>query len=228
MRSQAPRKRKKRRTGRPKKRDYFNWRKALRNNNMVGWIVVLAVVFLAILLVNALEVRRSNRGAISRVHSRTLFRPTEIPEGTPDHLRPIINRVAREVGMCPCLITEIMRQESRFNPRAQSSAGAMGLMQVTPEAMRDLRLKGRFTGDVWDPYANVRMGAEYYRLLETHYLRGVPRPRGITLRQASLAAYNAGPTRTIRMLQRERRLPGNAETRNYVEVIERRLGDNGC
>ena len=44
----------------------------------------------------------------------------------------LIEKVANEYNLSPDLISAIIREESRFNKKAVSSAGARGLMQVMP------------------------------------------------------------------------------------------------
>ena len=44
------------------------------------------------------------------------------------------SQIARKYGLDPALVKAIVYEESFFNPRAQSSQKAVGLMQVTPIA----------------------------------------------------------------------------------------------
>ncbi len=75
--------------------------------------------------------------------------------------------------------------ESRFNPRAISSAGAFGLAQVMPKTARifdpDLAAE-----DLFDSEINLRIGFRYLRAMMDKY--------GGDLSLA-LLAYNRGPTR---------------------------------
>jgi soluble lytic murein transglycosylase-like protein len=121
------------------------------------------------------------------------------------------------------LVYAIVRQESRFNPLALSRAGAVGLMQLMPEAAAraagDDKLKADMS-PLLDPAFNLRVGQDYLTWLME---RGV----GYDLLR-TVAAYNGGPG----MLQRTTRtLGGDAdtllvieclpalETRNYVEKV---------
>lgn len=121
------------------------------------------------------------------------------------------------------LVYAITYQESRFNPMAVSPAGAVGLMQLMPEAAAraagDDKLKADMS-PLFDPAFNLRVGQDYFTwLLE----RGV----GYDLLRA-VAAYNGGPgtlQKTARMLGDEADslmiiecLP-SLETRNYVEKV---------
>jgi len=137
----------------------------------------------------------------------------------------IVNIAARDAGVDPKLVHAIIHAESRYNPQAKSEAGAKGLMQLTPIAIRELREKNKFVGDPWDSHDNVRMGIAYYKLLKEYYLQGVTLPEHITKREAALAAYNAGPTLTLVTLRNHGRLPGNKETKDYVRKIMAALGE---
>jgi soluble lytic murein transglycosylase-like protein len=121
------------------------------------------------------------------------------------------------------LVYAIVRQESRFNPMALSRAGAVGLMQLMPEAAAraagDDKLKTDMS-PLFDPAFNLRVGQDYVTWLME---RGV----GYDILRA-VAAYNGGPG----MLQKTAaQLGGEAdsllvieclpalETRNYVEKV---------
>lgn len=122
------------------------------------------------------------------------------------------------------LVYAIVRQESRFNPTAVSSAGAVGLMQLMPEAAAraagDDKLKADMS-PLFDPAFNLRVGQDYLTWLME---RGV----GYDILR-TVAAYNGGPgtlTRTAQMLGDDaddplmliESLPAQ-ETRNYVEKV---------
>lgn len=121
------------------------------------------------------------------------------------------------------LVYAIVRQESRFNPQAVSPAGAVGLMQVMPEAAAraagDDKLKADMS-PMFDPAFNLRVGQDYVTWLME---RGV----GYDILR-TVAAYNGGPgtlLKTAKMVGEEadslmliESLPSQ-ETRNYVEKV---------
>jgi len=121
------------------------------------------------------------------------------------------------------LVYAIVRQESRFNPLAISPSGAMGLMQLMPEAAAraagDDKLKADTT-PLLDPAFNLRVGQDYVTWLME---RGV----GYDILR-TVAAYNGGPgtlLKTAKMLGDDADslliiecLPA-LETRNYVEKV---------
>jgi len=88
----------------------------------------------------------------------------------------------------PTLVLAIMREESRFNPRAKSEAAARGLLQFIITTARDI---GRDAGlvdvmpeDLYDPRVIIRLGAKYVSTLSKQFDND---------RYAATAAYNAGP-----------------------------------
>jgi soluble lytic murein transglycosylase len=99
----------------------------------------------------------------------------------------VIREQSREKGVDAALIAAVIYSESKFSDRT-SSAGARGLMQITPEAAKDIeRHSGGTTfelGDLSDPEINIRYGTFLLRELLERYDGDVV---------AALAAYNAGP-----------------------------------
>lgn len=78
------------------------------------------------------------------------------PVGLPtDQYRNLIEQAAKEQGIDPDTLEAIMMLESSGDAKAQSSAGAMGLMQVMP-------FHFRAGEDPWDPATNIRVGARVF------------------------------------------------------------------
>ena len=113
----------------------------------------------------------------------------------------LIARAANRYGVDPALVKAIICKESRFNPRAQSEAGARGLMQMMPDTARGLGVK-----DPFNPEQNVTAGTRYIGQLLKRY-RGNER--------LALAAYNAGPGNVAKYGG----VPPFAETQNYVTKV---------
>lgn len=90
-----------------------------------------------------------------------------------------IDKAARKYDLPPELIRGVIKAESDFQVRAESSAGARGLMQLMPATAGELGVKNLFDID-----QNIDGG--------TRYLRNMLDRFGNDLRKA-LAAYNAGP-----------------------------------
>jgi hypothetical protein len=68
--------------------------------------------------------------------------------------------VGHEVNLDPLLILAVMAVESRFNPIAESGAGAQGLMQVIPKYHADKLPDSRTDASFLNPSVNVRVGAK--------------------------------------------------------------------
>jgi soluble lytic murein transglycosylase len=131
----------------------------------------------------------------------------------------VIRQQSREKGVDAALIAAVIYAESKFQDRT-SSAGARGLMQITPEAAADIeRHSGGTTfelGDLADPEINIRYGTFLLAELLERYDGDVV---------AVLAAYNAGPTNAERWGGSELTVEAIPfpETRAYVEdVLEKR------
>ncbi|MBK5233429.1 MAG: lytic transglycosylase domain-containing protein [Thermoleophilia bacterium] len=99
----------------------------------------------------------------------------------------VIRQQSEEKDVDAALIAAVIYSESKFSD-ATSTAGARGLMQITPETAQEIeKLSGGSTfevDDLSDPDINIRYGTFYLRhLLDIYDDDPV----------AALAAYNAGP-----------------------------------
>ena len=83
------------------------------------------------------------------------------------------------------LIYALIHQESRFNPKAKSPAGAAGLMQLMP-GTASLMARGMRRADIFDPAVNIELGQRYIEVLLAEQDVG-----GDLLRMA--VAWNGGP-----------------------------------
>lgn len=117
---------------------------------------------------------------------------------------PLISRVAREQRLHPELLHAVVRAESAYDPKAISSKGAVGLMQLMPATADRYGVRDRH-----DPQQNLAGGARYLRdLLELF-------EDDLTL---ALAAYNAGENAVLR---HGRQVPPYPETQDYVRKVQR-------
>ncbi|HEV7769800.1 MAG TPA: lytic transglycosylase domain-containing protein [Solirubrobacterales bacterium] len=131
----------------------------------------------------------------------------------------VIRQQAGEKEVDAALIAAVIYSESRFSDQT-SSAGARGLMQITPEAANEIeRLSGGTSfklDDLSDPEINIRYGTFLLRELLLRYDGD---------EAAALAAYNAGPANADKwggsdLTTDDIDFP---ETRAYVEqVLEKR------
>ena len=105
-------------------------------------------------------------------------------------LAAAIYDVALSEQLNPSLAFPLVRIESRFNPRAKSKAGALGLTQVLPSTAR-LYEPGLTTEQLYDRDTNLRLGFRYLRDLLERYDGNLER---------ALLAYNRGPGKVEELL----------------------------
>ena len=87
----------------------------------------------------------------------------------------------KRIGVDPLLIIAVIAVESRFNPIAESDAGAQGLMQVIPGYHKQ-HFEAAAVDSVLDPNANIRLGA---RILKEYIRRGGTEIAGLQLYNGS-------------------------------------------
>jgi hypothetical protein len=89
-----------------------------------------------------------------------LARKYKVSERVIFNLVGMAHNAGRQIGIDPLLIIAVIAVESRFNPIAESIAGAKGLMQVIPKYHTD-KLKG-YGGEesVFDPQTNILVGSQ--------------------------------------------------------------------
>jgi soluble lytic murein transglycosylase len=133
----------------------------------------------------------------------------------PLEYEPIVSAHARNYDLDPALLAAVIYAESRFDPDAESSAGAVGLMQLLPDTAKGIALRtggdGFVVSDLLDPEINVRYGAWYLNHLRSRYDGNM---------RLALAAYHAGPGNVDAWLAE-----GGAiefpETKDYVDEVDR-------
>ncbi|TAK83925.1 MAG: lytic transglycosylase domain-containing protein [Betaproteobacteria bacterium] len=95
-----------------------------------------------------------------RVLVKYLSRRFAIAAEATERMVQAADRAATEVGLDPLLVLAVISIESRFNPIAESSMGAKGLMQIIPKYHR-ARLDALGGEDsVLDPESNILLGAQ--------------------------------------------------------------------
>ena len=134
----------------------------------------------------------------------------------PLEYKQIVRGHARNYDLDPALLAAVIYQESKFKADAQSSSGAIGLMQLLPDTAKGIALHTGGTrfevADLYDPEINVRYGAWYLRHLLQKYRD----------ERTALAAYNAGQDNVDRWLAAGGEI-AFAETRHYVDRVEELL-----
>ena len=112
---------------------------------------------------------------------------------------PIIETAATKHDVDARIVKAVIEVESAFQPRARSSKGAMGLMQLMPKTARQYESRNPY-----DPASNIEAGTRYLkRLLEQFEL------------PLAIAAYNAGEG----AVRRFGGIPPYAETQAYVTKV---------
>lgn len=116
-----------------------------------------------------------------------------------DAIHQLVDRWAATLGVDLKLAHAVVQIESNYQPRAVSSKGAMGLMQIMPVIAEEYGLK-----DPFDPEGNLEAGLRHLRDLLTRYDTS-----------KALAAYNAGEG----TVQRYGGIPPYRETQDYVRRV---------
>ena len=125
----------------------------------------------------------------------------------------IVRGYAQQRRLDPAFLAAVIETESKFDPEARSSAGAVGLMQLTPDTARGI---AQYThgskfqlSDLTNPDINVRYGTWYLRHLLDKYHD----------ERLALAAYNAGQTTVDGWIAQHEEIQFS-QTRAYVDKVE--------
>jgi len=125
-------------------------------------------------------------------------RDTSVLQSTP--YGEIISALSEAHGVDPLLVRALIQVESNYQPRARSSKGAMGLMQIMPATAREYRVRNPY-----DPKTNIEVGIKRLKDLLDKW-------GAVDL---ALAAYNAGEG----AVQKFQGIPPYRETQSYVSRI---------
>ncbi len=167
------------------------WVSAAANANGVGSIVEEAESYFS--MIERTTAKRPSKSA-------TTVQVRQKPAHWPYH--KTIRAASEDFHIPRFVIAAVVKCESDWNPKARSTAGARGLMQIMPSTA-----SGEFgiaSHRLWNPLVNVYVGTAYLRQLSDRY-------RGDWY--SVLAAYNAGPSR----VDGQRELP--RETKRYQRCV---------
>ena len=121
-----------------------------------------------------------------------------------------IKKYANEAGNNPPLMLALTREESYFDPLAQSLVGASGLMQLMPSTASEINSKYKLGMNIsyalFNPCSNIKLGNYYYNFLRKNL-------EGHDI--SSVAAYNGG----IGSIQRWKTSLHYNDTDEFVEQI---------
>jgi soluble lytic murein transglycosylase-like protein len=138
---------------------------------------------------------------------RVQFRiPADMPTSGNEELDRIIFEAGQKQGIDPRFLHAVIWQESKYQLRARSHAGAQGYMQLMPATAK------RFgCDDPYDPVENIEAGTKYLSWLLKRFSGDV---------ELALAGYNAGEG----AVDKYDGVPPYNETQKYVKIISKRYG----
>ena len=157
----------------------------------------------------------------------------------PDAIRERAKRVqgfvykyADQYGLYPALVFAIIHTESFFNPMAQSSANALGLMQLVPtgggaDAFEKVYGRAEVPSPefLFDPENNIQLGCAYLDIILNTHLTSISNV--LTKQYLAIAAYNTGPTNVFRAYDRSgsqpralRKIDAMTPQQNYEFLVQ--------
>ena len=151
-----------------------------------------------------------NRGVNTnvKVHNNEKSANYTKTKWTTADVKEIAREKALQYGVDERIILAMISAESNFNPYVKnSSAGAMGVMQLMPATARGLGVKNPH-----NPVENIDGGVRYFKKMLTKFEKKYDAEYAIKL---ALAAYNAGPGN----VSKYGGIPPFKETRNYINKI---------
>ncbi len=175
-------------------------------------------LYLGYLSVELGDYRRAIRMAAPLARINPFFEHLAYPRG----FWEVIEETARREKIEPYLVAAIIREESRFDPKAYSRAGAMGLMQLMPKTAQRIESSAQVDlsreGDLFLPEKNITLGVHYLGKLVRQFEGNLV---------FAIAAYNGGESAVQRWINRTGDIPLDEfieeipykETRNYVKKV---------
>lgn len=127
----------------------------------------------------------------------------EEPQPPPREIETIIARNAARAGVPASLAYAVAWVESRYDSRAESPAGALGLFQLMPVTIESMGVR-----DPTDPEQSARAGLDY---LAAMFRRFGNWP-------AALAAYNWGPGNMSKAIEAGKSWPESVQ-RKYIDPV---------
>lgn len=182
--------------------------------NLILFFVLILLVLAAIMLAIGIL------GDTNDYLEEKLYFPKDKEDPESLLYEDIVSSAAEEFEIDAAIIYAVIYCESNFNPNAESSAGALGLMQMMPatfEEMQGYLDEVHETEALFEPEVSIRYG--------TYYLSRLYRTFGDW--ETVFAAYNAGPTRVREWLSDEQYSADGklvhipySETAHYVEKVK--------
>jgi soluble lytic murein transglycosylase-like protein len=141
--------------------------------------------------------------SVERGQGRPAFAPQDRDPARYSRYDEHIRQAAALYQIPEQLVRAVIKVESDYDPRAISSAGARGLMQLMPETAERLGVR-----DIHDPRENIFGGVRYLRVLANMFNGDL---------DLTVAAYNAGENAVIK----HGGVPPFDQTRDYVVKVNR-------
>lgn len=153
-----------------------------------------------------------NHSVGSKTAENTIYLKTIIlrPSISPKLARAIAKAIHRNCLIYkrdPDFVLALIEIESNFNPKAISSVGAEGLMQVMPHWKEQLAI----AGDLKNPEVNIKYGIQIFGFYDTMY-KDV---------ETALMAYNRGPRNVDNDLMRGADPSRNGYADKFMKVYNR-------
>lgn len=150
-------------------------------------------------LINAINSGLSNAAKSSKTYDIPSASSNRTVQSRP--FSEIIKEASLTYGVDENVIGAVIKQESSFNPKAVSSCGAMGLMQLMPATAKSLGVQDAFNAE-----QNIMAGTRYLKQKIDEFNGSVP---------LALAAYNAGSG----AVRKYGGVPPYKETVAYVDKV---------
>lgn len=127
----------------------------------------------------------------------------------------LIKENATKYNLEPYLIASVINVESGYNPKAKSSADAIGLMQIIPSTASYVsslyKINFQNQDDLFNPEINIEIGSAYLRYLLNKFED----------LETALASYNAGET-VVRSWLKNEDYSTDQKSLNYIPYKETR------
>ena len=156
-------------------------------------------VYLQLMMKILERIQQRQRGEVNVALEQRLSKPNG--QSSPASFAEIIKEASAKYQVDEDLIEAVIKAESDFDPNAQSSAGAQGLMQLMPQTAADLGVTNSF-----DARQNINGGVRFLKNLLDYYSGDVSK---------ALAGYNAGPG----AVDEYDGIPPYQETQTYVKRV---------
>lgn len=149
----------------------------------------------------------SDTSNVGEIDYSNVEKNASISGGSSEEIQAAVEKYADKYGVDKNLILAIIKQESNFNPNAESTAGAKGLMQLM-----DFNSEAYGLTNPYDINQNIEAGVKHIKTYLNNYNGDL---------EMALMAYNGGPgtmqSRGVSSSKDLYKMP--KETQNYVPSV---------